>query len=162
MLKVERSPSPGGKSTKSRRRSHSRRRSSPGPRDEVIIEKREVREVRETSPSRTVRSSRSRRQSSPVVIERREIIEDDRDESSSFHAGPLAIVAPDHHSRSKTDREIKEEIRRLEAERRLLRDERRTHRRIREGSETELIIEREPVEVIEVRKDRKGRMSLVR
>jgi hypothetical protein len=129
---------------------------------EEIIEKTEIEEIRKVSPSRTVRTSRSRRRSSPVVIERREVVEEEiRDESDSFHAGPLAIVAPDR-SRSKMDREIKEEIRRLEAERRYLRDERRTHRRIREGGETELIIEREPTEVIEVRKDRKGRMSLVR
>ena len=151
-----RSPSPGNRTVRSGR---SRRRSSPPQLREEIFEKREVLEV---SPSRTHRTSRSRRRSSPVVIERRDFIEDDRDESSSFHAGPLAIIGADRH-RSKSDREIKDEIRRLETERRLLRDERRTHRRIREGGESEVIIERAPgEEVVEIRKDRKGRMSIVK
>lgn len=164
-LKVkERSPSPAAshRSHKthlsshhsSRHRSHShvtRSRRSPSPTAvEEIIEKREIREV---SPSRT---HHSRRRSSPrEVIERREIVED-IGESDSFHAGPLALVVPER--RHKTDAQINEEIRALERERRLLRAER--IERVR-PVEREVIIEREGPEFIEVKKDRKGRMSLV-
>ena len=74
------------------------------------------------------------------------------DESNLVHAGPLTLVTP----RRKTDRELREEIRELEDERRHLRHERGVRER-------EVIIERErPVqEIVEVRKDKKGRMSLV-
>jgi hypothetical protein len=162
-----RSVSPKGRS-RSRRVSRSRRSSSP---KEEIIERRTI--IREVSPART---SRSRRQSSvrgPEIIERREIIEDDVAESNSIHAGPLALVVDRH---PKTDRDIKEEIRALEAERRALRHERveirRPSRYVEE--DREIIIARpaqEEVveirkarpaqeEVIEIRKDKKGRMSL--
>ena len=90
------------------------------------------------------------------MVDRKEFVEiEDRDESNSIHAGPLALVVPER--RRKTDREIKEQIRALEEERRVLRVERGSR------ESRELIIERDrPVEeVVEVRKDRKGRMSLV-
>lgn len=138
----------------SRHRSHShvtrsRRSSSPSVVEEII----EKREIREISPSHT---HHSRRRSSPrEVIERREIVED-IGESNSIHAGPLALVVPER--RHKTDSQIKEEIRALERERRMLRTER--VERVR-PVEREVIIERESPEVIEVKKDRKGRMSLV-
>jgi hypothetical protein len=162
-----RSISPKGRSH-SRRVSRSRRSSSP---KEEIVERRTI--IREVSPART---SRSRRQSSvrgPEIVERREIIEDDVAESNSIHAGPLALVVDRH---PKTDRDIKEEIRALEAERRALRHERveirRPSRYVEE--DREIIIARpaqEEVveirkarpaqeEVIEIRKDKKGRMSL--
>lgn len=173
-LKAEsvRSVSPKGHSH-SRHTSRSRRGSSP---KEKIIEKKTI--IREVSPRRT---SRSRRHSSlprTEIIERREIFEEnDIGESNSIHAGPLALVVDRH---PKTDRDIKEEIRALEAERRALRNERveirRPSRYIEEDREIivarpvssrhreedrEIIIAR-PVaeEVIEVRKDKKGRMSL--
>lgn len=155
-LKAEsvRSVSPKGRSH-SRHVSRSRRGSSP---KEQVIEKKTI--IREVSPART---SRSRRQSSvhgTEIIERREIIEDDMGESNSIHAGPLALVVDRH---PKTDRNIKEEIRALEAERRALRNERveiRKPARYKE-EDREIIIAR-PVqeEVIEIRKDKKGRMSL--
>ena len=156
------SPAPTRKTSKShhshhtRSRSHvtkSRRSSSPSDIDEIIEKRTEIREI---SPSRTLRTSRSRRRSSPVeVVERREIVED-IGESNSVHAGPLALVVGNR----KSDREIEYEIRQLERERRALRAERHTHDRIRTG-EREVIIERESPDVIEVKKDKKGRMSLV-
>lgn len=145
MLQPEkRSPSP------SKSRSHrSRRRSSPGFREDVF----ERREVRRSSPARE------------EVIERREIIEDDRGESNSIHAGPLALVLPERQR--KTDRDIKAEIRALEAERKALKLERHVEKdrgRAERIRDTEVIIERDrpSEEIIEVKKDRKGRMSLVR
>lgn len=162
-----RSISPKGRSH-SRRVSRSRRSSSP---KEEIVERRTI--IREVSPART---SRSRRQSSvrgPEIVERREIIEDDVAESNSIHAGPLALVVDRH---PKTDRDIKEEIRALEAERRALRHERveirRPSRYVEEDREIviarpaqEEVVEIRKArpaqeEVIEIRKDKKGRMSL--
>jgi hypothetical protein len=72
--------------------------------------------------------------------------------------------------KSRSDRDIKEEIRRLERERKLLREERRDRdvvkiERIRERSPSRnraIIIEERGDEVIEVRKDRRGNMALVR
>lgn len=149
-LKVERrSPSPtrSRRSRSTRHRSHSRRESSPS---EISIRKTET--IREVSPARTRHSRRG--SGSGTVIERKEFVEiEERDESNSLHGGPLALVLPDR--RRKSDREIKEQIRELEEERRVLRLERGSR-------EKEIIIERErPEEVVEVRKDRKGRMSLV-
>lgn len=178
-LKVERSPSPARshRSHRSRSRhhshSHSRRASSPVFKEEVF----EKKEIREMSPG--ARSSRSRRPSSPhgteIIEKRREIIEDDRDESSSIHAGPLALVLPERHRKSEKD--LSAEIRALEAERRALKLEREVDRErsrgdreiilrgdreyIIEGPRREVIVERPPEEVVEVKKDRKGRMSLV-
>jgi hypothetical protein len=179
------------RSSSPKRRSHSRHtsrsRRSPSPKEEVIEKKIIIREV---SPART---SRSRRQSSvhgTEIIERRQVIEDDMGESNSIHAGPLALVVDRH---PKSDRDIKDEIRALEAERRALRSERveiRRPTRYKEEEreviitrparhkeeEREIIIarptrhkeeEREIIitrpaeeEIIEVRKDKKGRMSL--
>ncbi|KAL9106265.1 MAG: hypothetical protein Q9227_008664 [Pyrenula ochraceoflavens] len=168
----QRSPSPTAtlKSHKShhthhshhtRSRSHvskSRRSSSPGTVEEVLEKRTEIREI---SPSRTVRTSRSRRPSSPVeVVERRErVVEDDIGESNSVHAGPLALVVPERSRKS--DREIEYEIRSLERERKALRAERHAEHRVVRSGEREVIIERESPETIEVRKDKKGRMSLV-
>lgn len=139
---------------------------------ETIIRKESIREV---SPGG--RSHRARRHSSIVgggteIIERKkEIIDEvDYDESDSVHIGPLALVADRRKSRS--DREIKEEIRRLEEERRRLRREREDDvevvkvERVRERSPSrgrgEVIVEKTDGELLEVRKDRRGRMSLVR
>jgi hypothetical protein len=104
------------------------------------------------------------------IIERRKTIyeEDGIDESNSVHVGPLALVVDRRKSRS--DRDIKEEIRRLERERRSLREERRDRdvvkvERLRERSPSRnraIIIEERGDEVVEVRKDRRGNMALVR
>ena len=79
---------------------------------ETIVEKKEI--VREVSPARTHRSNTTRRRGSSVsdetIIERK-IFQDGGDEdSNSVHVGPLALVV-DRNPRS--DRDIKEEIRRL-------------------------------------------------
>lgn len=139
----------------SRHTSRSRRDSSP---KERIIEKKTI--IREVSPASTSRSRRRSSSHGAEIIERREIIDDDVGESNSIHAGPLALVVDRH---PKSDRDIKDEIRALEAERRALRHERVEIRRPSRYKEEdrEIIIAR-PVqeEVIEVRKDKKGRMSL--
>ena len=171
----------GAKSARSRSRRRSRRGSSPEIIKEEIIERKEKIIEREISPARTHRSHRHRdrspsvtsRSGSEVVIEKRIITEDDYDESNSVHVGPLALVVDRHPERK--ERDIKEEIRRLEAERRALRKERRYEReggelikieRIRERSPSpvgEIIVEnRRGDEIVEVRKDKRGRMSLVR
>ena len=163
-----RSPSPKGHRSRSRRRS--RRGSSPVIK-ETIIEKEKL--VREVSPART---NRTRRRGSSVsdesFIERKITREVDFEDSNSVHVGPLALVVDRKPAR--TDWEITEEIRRLEAERKSLRRERRYERegteivkveRVRERSPSprgaEVILERRGEEILEVRKDRRGRMSLV-
>lgn len=105
-------------------------------------------------------------------IERKITREVDFEDSNSVHVGPLALVVDRKPAR--TDWEIKEEIRRLEVERKSLRRERRYERegteivkveRIRERSPSprgaEVILERRGEEILEVRKDRRGRMSLI-
>ncbi|KAK7706503.1 hypothetical protein SLS57_009613 [Botryosphaeria dothidea] len=95
---------------------------------------------------------------------KREIIEE-RIEESNHIGGPLTVVVPE---RGRSDREIKEEIRRLENERKALQLERRAEDlRLApiEYRETEYeIIEERPRErnVVRVDKDRKGRLALVR
>jgi len=157
------------RSTSPKRRSHSRHpsrsRRDESPKEKVI-EKRTI--IREVSPAR---SSRSHRRHSSVprteIIERREIIEEnDIGESNSIHTGPLALLVDRH---PKSDRDIKDEIRALEAERRALRNERVEIRRpssryVVEDDHREIVIARPTQlveEVVEVRKDKKGRMSLV-
>lgn len=143
-----------------RKTSRSRRsasRSSSSSRSGIEIEKKTT--IIDRRPSR-----------GEEVIERRRTIyeEDTIDESNSVHVGPLALVVDRRKSRS--DRDIKEEIRRLERERKSLREERRDRdvikvERIRERSPSRnraIIIEERGEEVIEVRKDRKGKMALVR
>jgi hypothetical protein len=177
-----RSPSPKGGRSRSRRRSG--RGSSPGGtvrEKEVIIEKEKI--IRDVSPARARRSSHhhhhddhSSQSGSEVIIEKTKIIteEADFDESNSVHVGPLALVVDRKPSRS--DRDLKDEIRRLERERRELRRERRYDRdgalgteiikveRLRDRSPSprgEVIVERRGEDILEVRKDRRGRMSLV-
>ncbi|EXJ90224.1 hypothetical protein A1O1_03323 [Capronia coronata CBS 617.96] len=167
-----RSPSPRSHRSHSRRRS--RRRSSPGLVKETIMEKKEV--VREVSPARTQRSTTTRRRGSSVsdetLIERKITREADFEDSNSVHVGPLALVVDRKPPRS--DRDIKEQIRILEAERKALRRERKYEReggteivkieRVRERSPSprgEVIIERRGDEILEVKKDRRGRMSLI-
>lgn len=206
-LSVQRDLSPGSRTVKShttrRSKSHggrSRRGSSPtGSRafterksvyehehdsgsehSGTFIERKTVHE-RESSPATTKRHGTS--VSGTEIIEKRIIEEDDIDESRSLHVGPLALVSDRH--RSRTDRDIKDEIRRLEAERRDLRRERKYEResiggteiikieRGRRGSSPsfdvlrepsprgEIIIEKRGEDLVEVRKDKRGRMSLV-
>ena len=82
--------------------------------------------------------------------------------------GPLALVTSNQRPRS--DAEIKREIRELEEERRSLRREREYDvvkvERVRERSPSphgEVIVRRDRDEgdVVEVKRDRRGRMSLV-
>ena len=181
----------GPGTARSRSRHRSRRGSSPDRARETIIEKKIVREEvsparthrtsnRDVSPARThrsgrhtVRSASSRSGSDDeTIIEKTKIIreEDEFDESNSVHVGPLALVVDRHPSRS--DRDIKEEIRRLERERRELRRDRRYERegevikveRVRERSLSprgEVIVERRGDEILEVKKDKRGRLALV-
>lgn len=138
--------------------------------------------------------SRSRRTSSPAPLappppaapeyyEERKTIIEERAPSHHHHAGSLVLSERHHQS----DRDINQEIRALEAERRALRLERDAEQkrdlamRIRDPSSEEfqmveyrnrsrprgdlVVYEREkspPRNVIRVEKDRKGRMALVR
>lgn len=82
-----------------------------------------------------------------------------------MHPGPLALVVPRLEHRSARD--IKEDIYRLEAEKRQLKRERR-ERKHHDDSEDEVIIERrgsgsrERRGSIKIEKDRKGNMAFVR
>ena len=102
--------------------------------------------------------SRARARSQSAATSRRELIiaEEPRGESS-VHGGVGALVVArppsTHRGRGRDDR-IRDEIKQLEKERRRLREE----RDVRE----EVVLERRgPAETVEVRKDRKGKMSLV-
>lgn len=159
-LKVEsvRSPSPTSKGrSRSRHSRHTSWSRHPSP-DEKVIEKKTI--IREVSPARTSRSRRHSSVHGTEIIERREVVEDDVGESNSIHAGPLALVVDRH---PKSERDIKEEIRALEAERRALRHERievRKPTRHREEEREIVITKPAETEIVEVRKDKKGRMSL--
>ena len=72
-----------------------------------------------------------------------------------------ALIVPSRDRRS--ERDIKAEIRALEQERKALKLEREADRVRGDERERELIIVKErDDEVVEVRKDRKGRLALVR
>ncbi|KAF3062239.1 hypothetical protein GL218_03001 [Daldinia childiae] len=133
--------------------------------------------IRESSPTRSTRSRRSHSTSTtrtPVIIEPREY-------SEELAVGPLALVG----DRRRSNKDIKMEIARLEAERDLLKAERRhhhhSHSRHRSHSHStdrelvsaerlptgELVLYEEQVERIEeprrgvrIEKDKKGRMSI--
>lgn len=117
------------------------------------------------APAPSVVYAQSVRSASPPRHETYE----ERIEESNHIGGPLTVLVPEgRHSHSeerrmthvsrdtRTEREIKEEIRALEAERRMLKYE-------REGDRDYEFIERErPRNVVRVEKDRKGRLALVR
>ncbi|KAI1099225.1 hypothetical protein F4804DRAFT_92054 [Jackrogersella minutella] len=132
--------------------------------------------IRDLSPARSSRSHRSHSTSTtrtPVIIEPREY-------SEEVPVGPLALF----NDRRRSDRDIKMEIARLEAERDLMKSERRhhhhhSHSRHRSHSTNrelvsaerlptgELVLYEEQVERIEeprrgvrLEKDKKGRMSI--
>jgi outer membrane biosynthesis protein TonB len=99
-----------------------------------------------------------------VSPSRHEVYEE-RFEESNHIGGPLTVLVPgrsEHEHRVtrierdvRSERDIKEEIRQLESERRMLKYE-------REG-DYEVIERRErPREVVRIEKDRKGRLALVR
>lgn len=166
------------------RRSRSRRGSSPEKPEKIIDVHSDVITVREISPARTAKSGKSRkshkshkpRRRSPStssessssgsertrIIERREIIATEEDESNSVHVGPLALmVSPSRERRkSRSDRDIKSQIRELEEERRALERERKDRDviKVRKGT----IVRDVDEDAVEVKKDKKGRMILVR
>ncbi|RMD40621.1 hypothetical protein DV735_g4513, partial [Chaetothyriales sp. CBS 134920] len=164
------------RSHRSRSRRRSRRGSSASR--ETIVKKTVIEEVSPAPTHRTRRRSHSSARDGEVVIEKTKIVDEDVGESNSVHVGPLALVVDRRPSRS--DREIREEIRRLEAERRAIRRERRHgggHRgsvgvigvddeaavrieRVRTRTPSprgEIILDRSGDEVLEVRKDRRVR-----
>jgi len=175
---VSRQLSPGPSHThrsRSARRSHSRRPSSPG----TFFEERKtvIEEGRLAPPPPGAIPI-----APPEFVEERRTFIEEHAPSHHSHGG--ALVVQDREFRS--DRDIQAEIARLEAERRALRLEREAEEkrdmalRIRERPEEEFqlveyretrprevleIVERErspPRNVIRVEKDRKGRMALVR
>jgi hypothetical protein len=164
--------------SRSRKPSRSRRGSSPDKHEKIIDVHSDVVTVREVSPSRTAKSHkshksrksrRSRSSSSSSsssdsrtrIIERREVLEFDQDESNSVHVGPLALVVqPDRERRkSRGDRDIQAQIRELEEERRKLERERKDRDviRVRRGT----IVRDVDEEDVEVKK-KKGKLMLVR
>ncbi|KAI9821238.1 MAG: hypothetical protein M1827_003973 [Pycnora praestabilis] len=92
---------------------------------------------------------------------KREYIE--RDESDSI-AGPLSLIMPERRA-PKSEQAIKAEIRALEAEKKALKYEREVEKEQRKAQrfrEVEYVETREPEGVVEIKKDRKGRLSMVR
>ena len=88
---------------------------------------------------------------------RHEVYEE-RIEESNHIGGPLTVLVPDER-RHHDGRDIKHEIRRLEAERQLLKYERESDR----FSEYEIVERRDKErDVVRIEKDRKGRLALVR
>jgi len=97
--------------------------------------------------------------------------------SNHMHVGPIALVAPDaygHHHHHRDERLIRREIREYSAEAEALRAERRAEKELRRADRIRMagdarvdegglvLYEREYAgPVAEVRRDRKGRMSLV-
>lgn len=161
----------------SRKPSRSRRGSSPEKTKKIIDVHSDVVTVRDVSPSRTAKSHRSHKsrksrrsrsssssssssESRTQIIERREVLEFDQEESNSVHVGPLALVVqPDRERRkSRVDRDIQEQIRDLEDERRKLERERKERDvvKVRRGT-----IVREVDEDVEIKK-KKGKLMLVR
>lgn len=105
-------------------------------------------------------ASRSRARSLSSASTRRElIIEEDRGESATVHGGVGALIVP--HRERRASRNIKQEIRALEAERKALKLERDADR-LRGESREEIIITRDRPDTVEIKKDRRGKMSLVR
>ncbi|KAF2113443.1 hypothetical protein BDV96DRAFT_648401 [Lophiotrema nucula] len=102
-------------------------------------------------PPASVRYAETMRSASPP---RHEIYEE-RIEESNHIGGPLTVLVPEDRHRHRSERDIREEIRSLESERRMLKYE-------REG-DYEIIERREPRrEVLRVEKDRRGKLALVR
>jgi len=99
----------------------------------------------------TVKYAETMRSMSPPRHERFE----ERIEESNHIGGPLTVLAPENRRGHRSERDIREEIRSLEDERRMLKYERE--------SDYEFIERREPrKEIVRVEKDRRGRMALVR
>jgi len=83
---------------------------------------------------------------------------EERIEESNHIGGPLTVLVPEERRMTRSERDIKEEIRRLEDERRMLKYEREGDYEV-----VERIERREPRrEVVRIDKDRKGRLALVR
>lgn len=132
----------------------------PPPPPVEMVQKTTV--VRDVSPARSVSSYTTSTSRAPVVVNTTEV-------SNEVGIGPMALVGRRRsRSRSGRDREIRSEIRALEAE---LKNQRRHDKEIVRSSERlssgELVLYEERVEKVEdghkglrVEKDKKGRMSI--
>ena len=166
---------------------HTRSKSAHGARSDHVSERFSEHVSERKSSHHGRRSSRGTtikhesRESSPVTIERRrsksrhgkrsEIViegkteEETVGESNHMLPGPLALVVPNAHRERRESRDIKDEIRELDIEKRRLKKERR-ERRHRDDSDDEVIIERvrsgsgERRGSVKVEKDRKGEFIL--
>ena len=129
-------------------------------RDDARSTRRDSRSTRRDS--RISRPSRARSASAGPASRRDILLAEERGESSgSLHAGVGALViSPDRDRGHRSQKSIKSEIKALEAERKALRYERDADR-LRGDSREEVIIERNRPDSVDVRKDRKGKMSLV-
>ena len=123
--------------------------------------KKSRRESSSSSEDTMSHHSRHRRaRSHSAAGTKREIfLTEERDESATIRAGIGALVIPERQRRG--SRNIQREIKALEAEKRLLQLEREENDLRGEGRSGEIIIARERNDTVEVRKDKKGRMSLV-
>ena len=92
-----------------------------------------------------------------VSPSRHEVYEE-RIEESNHIGGPLTVLVPEERRR-RDEHDVRNEIRRLDAERQLLKYERESDR----FSEYEIVERRDKErDIIRIEKDRKGRLALVR
>ena len=153
-----RSRSHGGHS-KHGSRSHKSRHSTKGGYSESESESSSTTIEIEKKSTRSKSRHRSKSTSGALVEE--------VEQSNAMHTGPLALVIP-HKKEERNERDIKAEIRELEAEKRRLKKEREhEHRRsskYEDREEGEIIIERRGGKEREVKieKDRRGNLAFVR
>ena len=154
-----RSRSHGGHS-KHGSRSHKSRHSTRGGYSESESESSSSTEIEIEKKSTR---SKSRHRSKSISAAKVEEVE----QSNAMHTGPLALVIP-HKKEERSERDIKAEIRELEAEKRRLKKEREhEHRRsskYEDHEEGEIIIERRggKEREVKVEKDRRGNLAFVR
>ena len=154
-----RSRSHGGHS-KHGSRSHKSRHSTKGGYSESESESSSSTTIEIEKKSTRSKSHHRSKSTSGAVVEEIE-------QSNAMHTGPLALVIP-HKKEERSERDIKAEIRELEAEKRRLKKEREhEHRRsskYEDREEGEIIIERRGGKEREVKieKDRRGNLAFVR
>ena len=154
-----RSRSHGGHS-KHGSRSHKSRHSTKGGHSESESESSSSTTIEIEKKSTRSKSRHRSKSISGAVVEEVE-------QSNPMHTGPLALVIP-HKKEERSERDIKAEIKELEAEKRRLRKEREhEHRRSSkydDHEEGEIIIERRggKEREVKVEKDRRGNLAFVR
>ena len=141
-------------------RSHKSRHSTKGGYSESESESSSSTEIEIEKKSTRSKSRHRSKSTSGALVEEVE-------QSNAMHTGPLALVIP-HKKEERSERDIKAEIRELEAEKRRLKKERehehRKSSRYEDREEGEIIIERRGGKErdVKIEKDRRGNLAFVR